>query len=102
MHSNVNSIGVFIIYLCCEGIFALFLFGYSKQLCLTIVEYILNTNKMKLSFKYIAIILFFCILSFNESLFNTGSRSDEKIEKIENLFVQAQTLLVDQVKFDLK
>ncbi len=57
---------------------------------------------MKLSFKYIAIILFFCILSFNESLFNTGSRSDEKIEKIENLFVQAQTLLVDQVKFDLK
>lgn len=57
---------------------------------------------MKLSFKYIAIILFFCILSFNDSLFNIDSKSDEKIKKIENLFGQAQTLLFDQVKIDLK
>jgi hypothetical protein len=57
---------------------------------------------MKLSFKYIAIILFFCILSFNDSLFNRDSKSDEKIKKIENLFGQAQTLLFDQVKIDLK
>jgi len=57
---------------------------------------------MKLSFKYIAIILFFCILSFNDSLFNSGDRSDEKIKKIENLFIQAQNLLVDQVRLDLK
>ncbi|AEL28504.1 hypothetical protein [Cyclobacterium marinum] len=57
---------------------------------------------MKLSFKYIAIILFFCILSFNDSLFNSGDRSDEKIKKIENLFIQAQNLLVDQVRLELK
>lgn len=57
---------------------------------------------MKLSFKYIAIILFFCILSFNDSLFNRDSKSDEKIKKIENLFGQAQALLFDQVKIDLK
>lgn len=57
---------------------------------------------MKLSFKYIAIILFFCILSFNDSLFNIDSKSDEKIKKIENLFGQAQALLFDQVKIDLK
>jgi|TARA_R110002096_G_scaffold212301_2_gene399735 hypothetical protein len=56
---------------------------------------------MKLSLKYIAVILFFCFLSFNDSILRRISKGKIKIEKIEQYLVDSGQSVLNQVVIDL-
>ncbi len=54
-------------------------------------------QKMKLSLKYIAIILFFCFISFNDSILRRISKDKIKIEKVEQFLKKSSQNVLSQV-----
>jgi len=59
-------------------------------------------NKMKLSLKYIALILFFLFISFSDSILRRISKDKIKIEKVEQFLVKLSQNVLGQVIVSFK
>jgi len=59
-------------------------------------------RKMKLSLKYIALILFFLFISFSDSILRRISKDKIKIEKVEQFFVKLSQNVLGQVIVSFK
>jgi len=57
---------------------------------------------MKLSLKYIALILFFLFISFSDSILRRISKDKIKIEKVEQFFVKLSQNVLGQVIVSFK
>lgn len=59
-------------------------------------------NKMKLSLKYIALILFFLFISFSDSILRGISKDKIKIEKVEKFLVKLSQNVLGHVIVSVK